>query len=72
MSTTVIVPDGHTVQVHPPVALPHPAPGMIPSPVDGAKAAMDSVLPQPKKDPVKAVKKPAKKAAKSPSASDKK
>lgn len=63
MHTIVMVPEGHTVQVHPPGVVPQPglpaAPtGMIPGPADGAKAAMDAVMPAEKPK----AKKPAKKA----------
>jgi len=58
---SVLVPDGHTIQVHPPVApmTPMAPQGVIPSAQDGAKAAMDQVMP--KEAPKPKVKKPAKK-----------
>lgn len=47
-----MVPEGHTIQVHPPGAISQPSlqpQGMMPNPAtDGAKAAMDAVLPAPK------------------------
>jgi hypothetical protein len=46
-----MVPEGHTVQVHPPGAVPQPAleqPGMIPQPMNaGAQQAMSAALPLP-------------------------
>jgi hypothetical protein len=48
--TIVMVPEGHTVQVHPPGAIPQPAmqTGMISNPAnEGAKASMDAALPVP-------------------------
>ena len=51
MTHTIVLPTGHTVQIHPPGAVPQPAlqqPGMIPQPMNqGAKAAMDAALPLP-------------------------
>lgn len=47
---TLMVPEGHAVQVHPPGTMPHMAPqsGMIGDPaLAGAKAAMDTALPVP-------------------------
>lgn len=57
----VAVPEGHMVQVHPPMEepqMPMPPPGMVPNaPADGAKAAMDQALapakPKSKKKPAK-------------------
>jgi len=51
--TTIMVPEGHTVQVHPPGHTPMPSlppmsSGMIADPaMQGAKAAMDAALPVP-------------------------
>jgi hypothetical protein len=51
--TIVMVPEGHTVQVHPPGHIPQPAlqpgtAGHIPDPAhDGALAAMNAALPVP-------------------------
>lgn len=53
---TVMVPEGHAIQVHPPGG---PAPmqaGMIPDPMAmGAKAAMDAAMPTPEQSPNKDV-----------------
>lgn len=55
--TIVMVPEGHTVQVHPPGVIPQP--GIPPQPqgvvgdpmASGGKAAMDAVMPpEPKKE----------------------
>jgi len=51
--TIVMVPEGHTVQVHPPGMLGQP-PGMMADPLAaGGKAAMDAVMPKPKEEPAK-------------------
>jgi len=57
--TVVMVPEGHTVQVHAPAPMPAPQ-GMVSNPMaDGAKAAMDTALPpEPKATPKKPAKKP--------------
>ena len=63
--TIVMVPEGHTVQVHPPGTVPQPGipqqqapmPGMVPDPAaQGAKAIMDAAVPR---EPKKAAKKEA-------------
>lgn len=58
--TVVMVPEGHTVQVHPPGAMPMPAapmpqaPGIIPDPAAmGAKQVMDAAIPKPEKKAAK-------------------
>ena len=52
---SVMVPDGHTIQIHPPGGpMPPMAQGMVPSAIpDGMKAAMDSALPAPEPKPKK-------------------
>lgn len=45
---TVMVPEGHAIQVHPPGTVMPQTAGMVPDPaMAGAKAAMDSALPVP-------------------------
>lgn len=52
---TVLVPDGHTIQVHPPSSVAPPHAGMVHDPMAmGAKAAMDSAVPTPEQAPIKA------------------
>jgi hypothetical protein len=52
---TVMVPEGHAIQVHPPGTQPQMGqPGMIHDPMAlGAKAAMDASLPTPEQSPNK-------------------
>jgi hypothetical protein len=51
---TVMVPDGHAIQVHPPGTVAAPMAGMAHDPMAaGAKAAMDAVMPSPAEAPVK-------------------
>ena len=52
---TVMVPDGHTIQVHPPGGVAPPMAGTVHDPMAmGAKAAMDAAMPTPEQTPVKA------------------
>lgn len=50
---TLMVPEGHAVQVHPPGVMPHAQTGMIHDPAAmGAKAVMDAALPVPNEQKV--------------------
>jgi hypothetical protein len=71
----LMVPEGHTVQIHPPggaIGVPM-AQGMMPNAAtDGAKAAMDAALPAPEPKPKKvAVARAARKGAGSESGKEK-
>ena len=64
---TVMVPDGHAIQVHPPGGVAPPHAGMVHDPMAvGAKAAMDAALPTPEQSPatdLRGTKAPTKSAA---------
>jgi hypothetical protein len=51
---TVMVPEGHAIQVHPPGGVAAPMAGTVHDPMAvGAKAAMDAVMPTPSEAPAK-------------------
>lgn len=50
---TVMVPEGHAIQVHPPGGVAPPQAGMIPDPAaHGAQAAMSAAIPLPNEQKV--------------------